>query len=296
MNLTSQTLHQFVIDLHLDEIQTLDALLAQMTGDYAASRMLARLLYWRDKAIKFGGWVWKSWRDWRAECGLSQGQIKRVHRDGVLEQYGMARSLMKANGAPTTHYLLDEDAFIVKLADFLDMAFDEVKLRISIIANGESNKKKSRKGDVEYGSGEYASFINNFDQQPSLIPPEIKQEVIIPQEAKTEEVKPIEVIFEPHILTFAEETNVEPAIIARFDFDEAQSIWTHIKEDYPKSVKHWREHNDLLMHAFAGLPFKDVSAELIHRVQFNHDRNSYSSYYRPTVRGHSSQLHKFGLR
>jgi hypothetical protein len=119
MNLTSHTLHQLVVDLHLEETQTLDALLAQMTGDYAASRMLARILYWRDKAIKFGGWVWKSWRDWYAECGLSQGQIKRVHRDGILERFGMARSLMKANGAPTTHYLLDEDAFVSKLADFL---------------------------------------------------------------------------------------------------------------------------------------------------------------------------------
>jgi hypothetical protein len=145
MNLTSHTLHQLVVDLHLEETQTLDALLAQMTGDYAASRMLARILYWRDKAIKFGGWVWKSWRDWYAECGLSQGQIKRVHRDGILEQFGMARSLMKANGAPTTHYLLDEDAFVSKLAEFLQMTFDEVKLRLSMIANGETSTLKKKK-------------------------------------------------------------------------------------------------------------------------------------------------------
>jgi hypothetical protein len=161
MNLTSHTLHQLVVDLHLEETQTLDALLAQMTGDYAASRMLARILYWRDKAIKFGGWVWKSWRDWYAECGLSQGQIKRVHRDGILEQFGMARSLMKANGAPTTHYLLDEDAFVSKLADFLQMTFDEVKLRLSMIANGETStlKKKKRSGKKD---SVYSDYVNDF--------------------------------------------------------------------------------------------------------------------------------------
>jgi hypothetical protein len=184
MNLTSHTLHQLVVDLHLEETQTLDALLAQMTGDYAASRMLARILYWRDKAIKFGGWVWKSWRDWYAECGLSQGQIKRVHRDGILERFGMARSLMKANGAPTTHYLLDEDAFVSKLADFLQMAFDEVKLRLSMIANGETStlKKKKRSGKKE---SVYSDYVNDFsDITDFTFPPqtEAQQDATTPQE------------------------------------------------------------------------------------------------------------------
>jgi hypothetical protein len=300
MNLTSHTLHQLVVDLHLEETQTLDALLAQMTGDYAASRMLARILYWRDKAIKFGGWVWKSWRDWYAECGLSQGQIKRVHRDGILEQFGMARSLMKANGAPTTHYLLDEDAFMSKLADFLQMAFDEVKLRLSMIANGETPGKKRKSARKKQADSIYSDYVNDFsDITDFTFPPksEAQQEPTTPQESTTEDADTVidTPTFDASVLAFAEETNIAPDILQRMNMDEAQSIWTLIQSDYPKSVKHWREHNDLLAHALAGVPFADVSEELIHRVRFGHSRESYSNIYRPTVDKHRAQLRTLGL-
>jgi hypothetical protein len=299
MNLTSHTLHQLVVDLHLEETQTLDALLAQMTGDYAASRMLARILYWRDKAIKFGGWVWKSWRDWYAECGLSQGQIKRVHRDGILERFGMARSLMKANGAPTTHYLLDEDAFVSKLADFLQMAFDEVKLRLSMIANGETStlKKKKRSGKKD---SVYSDYVNDFsDITDFTFPPttEAQQEATTPQDTSSEDADTVidTPTFDASVLAFAEETNIAPDIIQRINMDEAQSVWTLIQRDYPNSVKHWREHSDLLAHAFAGVPFADVSEELIHRVQFGQSRESYSQFYRLTVDKHLTQLRALEL-
>jgi hypothetical protein len=282
MNLTSHTLHQLVVDLHLEETQTLDALLAQMTGDYAASRMLARILYWRDKAIKFGGWVWKSWRDWYAECGLSQGQIKRVHRDGILERFGMARSLMKANGAPTTHYLLDEDAFVSKLADFFQMAFDEVKLRLSMIANGEKPMRKKKKSSrKKQADSIYGAYVNDFsDIADFTFPPttEAQPDATTPQESTTEDADTVidTPTFEAHILAFAEETNITPDIIQRMNMDDAQSVWTFIQRDYPKSVKHWREHKNLLAHAFAGVPFADVPEELIHRVQFGQSRERYS--------------------
>jgi hypothetical protein len=300
MNLTSHTLHQLVVDLHLEETQTLDALLAQMTGDYAASRMLARILYWRDKAIKFGGWVWKSWRDWYAECGLSQGQIKRVHRDGILERFGMSRSLMKANGAPTTHYLLNEDAFVSKLAEFLAMTFDEVKLRLSMIANGETStlKKKKRSGKKE---SVYSDYVNDFsDIADFTFPPqtEAQQDATTPQESTTDDADTVidTPTFDASVLAFAEETNIAPDIIQRMNMDDAQRVWTLIQRDYPKSVKHWREHNDLLAHAFAGVPFADVSEELIHRVQFGQSRGSYSQFYRLTVDKHLTQLRALELR
>jgi hypothetical protein len=300
MNLTSHTLHQLVVDLHLEETQTLDALLAQMTGgDYAASRMLARILYWRDKAIKFGGWVWKSWRDWYAECGLSQGQIKRVHRDGILERFGMARSLMKANGAPTTHYLLDEDAFVSKLAEFLQMTFDEVKLRLAMIANGETStlKKKKRSGKKD---SVYSDYVNDFsDITDFTFPPQTKAqpEATTPQEYIYDDADTVidTPTFDAHTLAFAEETNIAPEIIQRMNADEAQSVWTLIQSDYPNSVKHWREHSDLLAHALAGVPFADVSEELIHRVQFGQSRESYSQFYRLTVDKHLAQLRALGL-
>ena len=244
IHLTSQTLHQFVIELQLNEIQTMDALLVQMMEDHAAARMIARILYWRDKAVKFGGWVWKSWRDWRAECGLSQGQIKRVHREGVLEDYGMARSLMKANGAPTTHYLLDEDAFIRKLADFLKLAFDEVRQRLFIIAEGgkslakATNKKSLPKEDA-----------NTFDIAAYITPD-------LPA-FPTQSIR--------HIIT--EATDLSPAQLAEFDEDKLKDVWLDFLpklrpsflDAYAKSM------NDLFLHAFMGVPVEQVIVEMERR-------------------------------
>ena len=246
IHLTSQTLHQFVIELQLDDIQTMDALLVQMMQDHAAARMIARILYWRDKAVKFGGWVWKSWRDWRAECGLSQGQIKRVHREGVLEDYGMARSLMKANGAPTTHYLLDEDAFIRKLADFLKLAFDEVRQRLSIIAEGGKapakapNKKSSPKEDT--GREDTNAFDKDEDFTPAF---------------QTRSICDI----------IAQATDLSSEQLAQFDEDKLKDTWlAFAPKARPQFLDaHARSMNDLILHAFMGVPVEQVIAEMERR-------------------------------
>jgi hypothetical protein len=112
LDLTQLT--NLVIQLERDDIQTADALLVRITGDYIGSRMLARLLYWFPRSVK-QGWVYKSWRDWGAEVGISPAQIKRVHQQGILEQVGIQRRLMKAHGAPTTHYRLDIMRFYRRL-------------------------------------------------------------------------------------------------------------------------------------------------------------------------------------
>jgi hypothetical protein len=77
-------------------------------GDRNAGQMVVRLLHWFPKVKKLGGWVYKSWRDWNAECNLSQAQFKRVHRKVVLESIGIERTIMKANGTPTVHLPLDD--------------------------------------------------------------------------------------------------------------------------------------------------------------------------------------------
>jgi hypothetical protein len=122
-----KNLTNIVIALDRPDIQTADALLTKMLGDQVGGRMLARLLYWFPKAVKAGGWVYKSWRDWSAECALSPAQIKRVHHQKLLESFGISRRLMKANGAPTTHYCLNLDVFLDKLAAFLGLTLDQVQ-------------------------------------------------------------------------------------------------------------------------------------------------------------------------
>jgi hypothetical protein len=89
--------------------------------------MAVRLLHWFPKSKKVGGWVYKSWRDWNAECNLSQGQVKRVHVNGFLEMIGIERAIMKANGTPTVHYRLEEAKLVQRLAEFLSLTLLHVR-------------------------------------------------------------------------------------------------------------------------------------------------------------------------
>ncbi|MCA0455348.1 MAG: hypothetical protein LCI00_15330 [Chloroflexi bacterium] len=114
-------LHNLVRQLNRSDIRTVSSLIAKVLGDQNAGQMAIRLLHWFPKAKKLGGWVYKSWRDWNAECNLSQAQVKRVHNKGVLASIGIERTIMKANGTPTVHYRLDESVLIKKLAAFLDV-------------------------------------------------------------------------------------------------------------------------------------------------------------------------------
>src|SRR6185369_10656839 len=114
-------LQNVVRQINRPDIRTVSALIAKAIGDQNAGLMAVRLLHWFPRSKKAGGWVYKSWRDWNAECNLSQAQVKRVHGNGFLEAIGIERTIMKANGTPTVHYRLDENQLIEKLAEFLDM-------------------------------------------------------------------------------------------------------------------------------------------------------------------------------
>jgi hypothetical protein len=111
-------LQNVVRQLNRPDIRTVSALIAKVIGDQNAGLMAVRLLHWFPRSKKVGGWVYKSWRDWNAECNLSQAQVKRVHGKGLLETIGIERTIMKANGTPTVHYRLDEKVG-KRLAEFL---------------------------------------------------------------------------------------------------------------------------------------------------------------------------------
>jgi hypothetical protein len=112
-----------VHQLNRSDIRTVSALIAKAVGDQNAGMMAVRLLHWFPRSKKAGGWIYKSWRDWNAECNLSQAQVKRVHSNGLLETIGIERMIMKANDTPTVHYRLDETKLIRRLAEFLDIMF-----------------------------------------------------------------------------------------------------------------------------------------------------------------------------
>src|SRR5262245_21733476 len=116
-------LQNVVRQLNRPDIRTVSALIAKAVGDQNAGLMAVRLLHWFPKSKKAGGWVYKSWRDWNAECNLSQAQVKRVHSNGFLEVIGIERTIMKANGTLAVHYRLDESKLIHRLAEYLDIMF-----------------------------------------------------------------------------------------------------------------------------------------------------------------------------
>jgi hypothetical protein len=121
-------LQNVIRQLNRSDIRTVSALIAKVLGDQNAGLMAIRLLHWFPRSTKAGGWVYKSWRDWNAECNLSQSQVKRVHGKGFLESIGIERTIMKANGTPTVHYRLDENILVAKLAEFLDMMPLRIKM------------------------------------------------------------------------------------------------------------------------------------------------------------------------
>jgi hypothetical protein len=121
-------LQNIVRQLNRSDIRTVSALIAKVIGDQNAGLMAVRLLHWFPRAKKVGGWVYKSWRDWNAECNLSQAQVKRVHGKQLLESIGIERTIMKANGTPTVHYRLDENRLVQRLAEFLEIMPLRIKM------------------------------------------------------------------------------------------------------------------------------------------------------------------------
>ncbi|MCB9460189.1 MAG: hypothetical protein H6670_11115 [Anaerolineaceae bacterium] len=143
-------LRQLVRDVNRRDIRSVDALLSKLTGDANAALMLLRLIYWTPKS-KRDGWIYKSWRDWDAECNLSQGQIKRVHGQGLLEAVGVVREVRKANGVPTMHYRLNIRAFLRQIASYLGLDLPRLEALFGVAVPDESNgsDQPDSPGDVD---------------------------------------------------------------------------------------------------------------------------------------------------
>ena len=65
-------LQNVIRQLNRSDIRTVSSLISKVIGDQNAGLMAVRLLHWFPRSKKVGGWVYKSWRDWNAECNLSQ--------------------------------------------------------------------------------------------------------------------------------------------------------------------------------------------------------------------------------
>ncbi len=171
-------LQNVVRQLNRPDIRTISALIAKAIGDQNAGLMAIRLLHWFPKSKKVGGWVYKSWRDWNAECNLSQAQVKRVHGKGFLEMIGIERTIMKANGTPTVHYRLDENQLIQRLGEFLDI----MPLRIKMWMWTETPNEDSQSSPSQQANSDQLdelNQINEFGEDEPIYSVEIAQSITV---------------------------------------------------------------------------------------------------------------------
>ncbi len=87
-------------------ILTIPRLFIEITGDVNSALLLSQLIYWQDK--KNGEWVYKSYKEWTAEIGLSEKVVRRASKN--LQEKGLIETKLKrANGSPTLHYKLTDN-------------------------------------------------------------------------------------------------------------------------------------------------------------------------------------------
>ena len=88
------------------------------TGTIDSAIFLSQLLYWSDRAKRKDGGVFKTYKDWHLEIGLSEYEVKKSV--GILKEKNiLTTSIKRANGSPTVHYYLDKEGLLFSLTDFL---------------------------------------------------------------------------------------------------------------------------------------------------------------------------------
>lgn len=97
--------------------------LIQYSGNIQRATFLARMIYLSDKGIRKDGFIWKSYRDWKEEIGLSQDQIERIvdyflDKKILIAKKFMARS-KNQNASNTWHYKLLIGKFLAELGKFI---------------------------------------------------------------------------------------------------------------------------------------------------------------------------------
>lgn len=95
-------------------------------GDLDTAVFLAQLIYWCDKGNAPDGFIYKKYREWHAETGLSEHRIKKAAK--TLEGLGiLEKKLKKAFGSPTIHYRLSKKNFTDSFPKLLRNKYQNIK-------------------------------------------------------------------------------------------------------------------------------------------------------------------------
>lgn len=85
-----------------------------LTGNIVLAAMLSQLIYWSDRSVRPDKAVYKSLQDWKDELNVSDYSVRQFKLLPYIKTF-----IQKANGVPTTHYLIDFDLLISDLINLL---------------------------------------------------------------------------------------------------------------------------------------------------------------------------------
>lgn len=88
-----------------------------LTRDIKAALLLSQIVYWSDKGGRGDGWFYKSADEWKAELGLTRGEVTRATKR--LAPW-VSTKLARANAAPTLHYSVDMEKLTAALVKLLE--------------------------------------------------------------------------------------------------------------------------------------------------------------------------------
>jgi len=88
-----------------------------MGGDLAGGAFLGEIIFWCDKGKSPDGFFYRSSKEWNERVYLSEYQIRKYAK--LCQEFGFLETdIRKANGAPTTHYRLNQKIFSEWIMEF----------------------------------------------------------------------------------------------------------------------------------------------------------------------------------
>jgi len=122
---------------------------------------LSQIIYLSDKGSREDGFIYKSNKEWKEDYFLSDYAIRKAKK--YLEDKGIIETkLIKANGAPTTHYKLNRETFTKLFIKFLEEKEDTQNGFVEI--NDSSDSMESSKSTNGF---ETDNPSNNMDSLKS---------------------------------------------------------------------------------------------------------------------------------
>jgi hypothetical protein len=89
-----------------------------LTGNLNTALFLSQLLYWQGKTSRSDGAIYKTYLEWEEEIYLTKKQLRLT--SNTLKSKGfITTKVLKANGVPTVHYYLNQEAIVEAISKML---------------------------------------------------------------------------------------------------------------------------------------------------------------------------------